>query len=447
MSDQFTYNQEELKSIAQDTVILAKKMGADEVSINISEAIGLSVNVRNANPEQSEYAHDNSLNIALSINKKNGNASTNDLTQASIKASIQAALDFAKHTSIDEYSGLPEKKDLASEFRNLELFHPWDISISKAIEFCQKYEALALTQDSRIKQAEGFQLSSSSSQTIYANSLDFVNSELFTYHNIACALIAEDKNGMQRDFWVEDSRLALSFDKFAKTAITAAKRTVRRLEPKKITTGNYPVIFENTIANGLISALVAAISGSALYRQTTFLPDSIGKLVMNRNINIYENPFILREMASKNCDNEGVAVKERQLINCGELQGYFLGSYSARKLKMKTTGNSGGHHNLEVVDVASNLSTDEIINSINKGFLITETLGHGINMVTGDYSVGACGFLIENGKIAHPVEEVTIAGNLKDMFINIKAISSDGKYRGGIKCGAILIEPMTVASN
>lgn len=444
-SKYFSYSADELKNLARETVKSALKQGADEATVNISEGIGLAVNVRAGAAEQSEYSHSKGLSISLAINKKNGSASSSDLTPAAISKAIRAALDFAKYTSSDEFSGLPEKKLLATKFQDLDLFHPWDLSMAQATEICTEYEALAIKQDKRIKQIEGFQLSSSIGQSVLANSLDFVTDEKSSHHNISCAVIASDEQGMQRDYWYTDSRLAIPTVQFKSTALKAVSRTLCRLSPRKFATGKFPVIFDESIAASLFRTLVQAVSGGNLYRKSSFLLDSIGKVVLPKQINIFEDPFIKQAIASKNCDAEGVAVNSRKWVDSGVLQGYFLSCYSGRKLKMPSTGNAGGAHNLEVLDNKFCGSQTDLIKSISNGILITETLGHGINMVTGDYSVGACGFAIQNGELQYPVEEITIAGNLNEMFLGIEGISSDGIYRGGIKCGSVLINSLTIA--
>lgn len=447
LSKNFSISLEQLTALAGETVAKALELGAHEVSVNLNEAIGLSVSVRGGNPEQAEYSHDKALTIALSVNHQNGSAGTSDLSKNAILETINAALNFAKYTSADEFSALPEKKYLAdvSKFHELDLFYPWELSMPEATAQCCKYEEYALKQDPRIIQSEGFQLSTSISQGVFANSLGLNFGLTSSYHNISGTLIGSAGEGMQRDGWYEESRKPLNEVQWQSVADIAVERTLRRLKPQRIPTGKMPVIFEANLASSIISLLVGAVSGSALYRKSTFLLDSLGTKVLPEFINIYEDPFVKQGFASKNCDGEGVAVSARKWIDKGVLQGYFLSSYSARKLNMQSTGNAGGAHNLLVSDNMFSGSTQELINKMGRGLLVTETMGHGVNMITGDYSVGAVGFWVEGGEIKYPVEEITIAGNLKSMFAGIGGVSSDQLTRSGITCGAILIDEMTIA--
>lgn len=451
MKTEFAYSLEQLQQLAEDTLLLAKRRGADEVTLQVSEHVGLNVNVRHGQAEQSEYAHDKHLSIGVRVNGSMGAASTSDLLSVSIEQTLNAALDFARYTSPDPFAGLPDKAWLATSFRNLEVFHPWALSMAQATEIAQECESKALAVDKRLSNSDGCSLSTGSGQGVLANSLGFNHGLRSSHHSLSCAVIAENDEGMQRDGWYEESREPILSKTLDDIAQESAMRTLRRLSPRRIATGKFPVIFDATVAPSLIHALVRSVSGGALYRQASFMLDSLGKKVLPDFLSIHEDPFIAKGLASKPYDDEGVSVMARDWINRGVLQGYFLSCYSARKLNMTSTGHAGGAHNLRVVDHRHQEKSDPMytlsamIKAVGKGLLVTELMGQGVNGITGDYSRGAVGFWIEQGEIAYPVEEVTIAGNVKTMLTQVEGMSSDTLLRGGIDCGALWISEMTVA--
>jgi PmbA protein len=335
---------------------------------------------------------------------------------------------------------------MAKDVPDLDLYHPWDLPVDQAIEIAKKCEAAARHVDARISNSEGAAVSTYEGMFAYANTHGFNNGYATSRHSLSCSVIADDGNdNMQRDYWYSTARSAQDLESADFVGRLAGERTVRRLGSKRIKTAQVPVLFEASLASGLISHLVSAISGGSLYRKSSFLLDSIGKQIMSPHITIQEDPFLLRGLASSPFDNEGVVTKPRVLVKDGVLQGYMLSSYSARKLGMASTGNAGGNHNLIVSH--GDLDFNGLLKTMGTGLLVTELLGHGINMVTGDYSRGAAGFWVENGVIVHPVEEITVAGNLQTMFQQIVAIGNDVLVQGSKQVGSILIENMTVAGD
>lgn len=454
MKTEFAYTIEQLQQLAEETVRAARAQGADEASVHLAEHIGLNVNVRHAQAEQSEYAHDKHLTLSVRLQGKMGTASTSDLLPKSIQTTLAAALDFARYTSPDPFAGLPDADWLAKDARELDVFHPWALSMAEATELAQKCEALALDYDPRLTNSDGCSLSTGMGQSVLAHSLGFNQGLRSSHHSLGCALIAENQAGMQRDGWYEDSREPLLGVMFDRVAQQSAERTLRRLSPRRVATGKFPVIFDASMTPSLIQALVRAVSGGALYRQASFMLDSLGKKVLPEFLTIQEDPFIMKGLASKPFDEEGVRVSQRDWIDRGVMSGYFLSSYSARKLGMKSTGHAGGAHNLRLIDHRQQnrqgapdpaYTQQALIKNIKQGMLVTELMGQGVNGLTGDYSRGAVGFWIENGEIAYPVEEVTIAGNLKTMFTQIEAMSSDTLTRGGMECGALWLNELTIA--
>jgi PmbA protein len=358
---------------------------------------------------------------------------------------VKAAVTIAKYTAEDEFAGLPEPELLARDVPDLDLYHPWELTADEAVELARACESAALAVDKRINNSEGGSVSTQESTFVYGNSLGFIGGYPTSRQGISCAVIAESDAGMQRDYWYTSARAQADLDTPEKVGRTAGERTLRRLDARKLKTTQVPVIFEAPIATGLIASFVSAVSGGNLYRKTSFLLDSIGKEIFAPLVQIRELPHLAKGLASAPFDNEGVATIDRDVVKNGAVQGYFLSSYSARKLGMASTGNAGGNHNLIVE--SGDLDLAGLLQKMATGLLVTELLGQGMNPVTGDYSRGAAGFWVENGVIQYPVEEITIAGNLKDMFKQIVAIGNDVLVRGSRQCGSILIEKMTVAGD
>jgi PmbA protein len=401
--------------------------------------------VRKGEIETIEYNKDKGASVTVYIGQRRGHASTSDLSDAALKSTVEKALTIARYTAEDDCAGLPDADQLAKSVPDLDLYHPWGLSVEEAAEMARSCEAAALAVDQRLTNSEGASVNSHASHFIYANSLGFCDGYASSRHGISVAVIGEDKGSMQRDYWYTSARSAAELESADSVGRIAGARTVRRLNGRKLDTRTCPVIFEAPIATGLIGSFVAAVSGGSLYRKSSFLLDSLGTQVSAPLVTIRELPFIPRGIGSSPFDSEGVACQERDVVKDGVLQGYFLSSYSARKLGMTTTGNAGGSHNLIVTP--GELGLDGLLQKMGSGLLVTELLGHGANMVTGDYSRGAAGFWVENGVLQYPVEEITIAGNLADMFKGILAIGKDVERRGSRQVGSILVDRMTVAGN
>lgn len=441
----FTYSIASLQQITQDILAQAKKAGATACEAEVSQGFGQDVSVRRGEVETIEYNRDKGLGVTVYFGQQRGHASTSDLSPAAIRDTVEAALSIARHTASDEFAGLPDEALLAKEIPDLGLYHPWDLSVEKAIELAQQCEEAAMRVDERITNSEGASVSTQESLFMYGNSLGFLAGYPSSRHSVSCAVIAGEGDGMQRDYWYESKRAAEDLGDIAAVGRLAGERTVRRLDGRKIDTTECPVLFEAPVAAGLIGHFVNAISGGSLYRKSSFLLDSLGKPVFSPLVQIRELPHLEKGLASSPFDNEGVATHDRDLVKDGVLQGYMLGSYSARKLGMTSTGNAGGNHNLIVESTGQDFA--QLLKQMGTGLVVTELLGHGINPVTGDYSRGAAGFWVENGVISHPVEEVTVAGNLAQMYRDIAAIGSDVLVQGSKQCGSILIGKMTVAGN
>ena len=444
-SSQFSYTRDQLASLSRLVIDHATANGATAADTEISEGFGQNVAVRKGEIETIEYNKDKGASVTVYIGQRRGHASTSDLSDAALKSTVEKALTIARYTAEDDCAGLADADQLAKSVPDLDLYHPWGLSVEEAAEMARSCEAAALAVDQRLTNSEGASVNSHASHFIYANSLGFCDGYASSRHGISVAVIGEDKGSMQRDYWYTSARSAAELESAESVGRIAGARTVRRLNGRKLDTRTCPVIFEAPIATGLIGSFVAAVSGGSLYRKSSFLLDSLGTQVFAPLVTIRELPFIPRGIGSSPFDSEGVACQERDVVKDGVLQGYFLSSYSARKLGMSTTGNAGGSHNLIVTP--GELGLDGLLQKMGSGLLVTELLGHGANMVTGDYSRGAAGFWVENGVIQYPVEEITIAGNLADMFKGILAIGQDVERRGSRQVGSILIDRMTVAGN
>jgi len=442
---QFSYTRDQLMALSRIVIEHAARQGATAADTEISEGFGQNVSVRQGEIETIEYNKDKGASVTVYIGQRRGHASTSDLSEAALKSTVEKALTIARFTAEDDCAGLPDADRLAKAAPDLDLYHPWGLSVEDAAELARSCEAAALAVDPRLTNSEGGAVNSHASHFIYANSLGFCDGYPSSRHGISVAVIGEDKGSMQRDYWYTSARNASELDSAEAVGRIAGARTVRRLNGRKLDTRTCPVVFEAPIATGLIGSFVAAVSGGNLYRKSSFLLDSLGQQVFAPLVTIRELPFIPRGLGSSPFDSEGVACQERDVVKDGVLQGYFLSSYSARKLGMSTTGNAGGSHNLIVTP--GELDLDGLLKKMGTGLLVTELLGHGANMVTGDYSRGAAGFWVENGVIQYPVEEITIAGNLAEMFKGILAIGKDVERRGSRQVGSILIDRMTVAGN
>lgn len=440
----FSYPISTLQQIARDILQYAQKGGASACEANVSDGFGQTVTVRQDAVETIEYNRDKGLSVTVYIGQKRGHASTSDFSPQAIGDTVAAALSIARYTADDNCAGLAEAELLAKNYPSLNLYYPWQISVEEAIELAKSCEQAAYAADKRITNSEGATISVSESQFIYANSLGFMGGYPLSRHSISCAVIAGQGDSKQRDYWYSVARDAADLETVQSIGQKAGKRSAARLGARKIDTCEVPVLFEAPVASGLIGHFASAVSGSNLYRKSSFLLDSIGQQVFAPDIQILEHPHLHKGLASGPFDDDGVATIDRNIVENGTVQGYFLGSYSARKLGMRTTGNAGGTHNL-IMQNAAPMSFDALLKKMGTGLLVTELLGHGINAVTGDYSRGASGFWVENGAISYPVEEITVAGNLKDMFRNIVAIGSDVIVRGSKQCGSILVDRMTVA--
>ncbi len=443
-SIRFSYPYSTLQQIARDILSYAKEGGATACESEVSDGFGQNVTVRRGEVETIEYNRDKGLAVTVYIGQKRGNASTSDFSPQAVRDTVSAALSIARYTAADDCAGLADMDLLASEFPDLELYFPWDLPVEQAIQIAQTCEAAAFAVDKRITNSEGGSVSLSESQFVYANSLGFMGGYPTSRHSISCAVIAGRDDSMQRDYWYSVARNAADLDQADSVGKKAGARSVARLGAKKIATCEVPVLFEAPIASSLIGHFVGAISGGSLYRKSSFLMDSVGKQVFAPDIQIQEKPHLKKGLASGAFDNEGVTTVDRKVVENGIVQGYFLGSYSARKLGLKTTGNAGGNHNL-IIDNGAPAPFSELLKKMGKGLLVTELLGQGVNSVTGDYSRGAAGYWVEGGEIQHAVEEITIAGNLKEMLPGICAMGNDILVQGSKQCGSLLIDRMTVA--
>jgi len=434
----------DLRDLAAFTLERAHALGATAADVEISTSVGQSVTVRLGEVETIEHNRDKGMGITVYLGQQRGNASTTDLSRAAIERTVKAALAIAKYTAADDCAGLADADRLARPpFADCDIYHPWGLSVDAAIKLCQQIEAAAFAVDKRINNSEGASVSTHESDFIYANSNGFIGGYPTTRHSISCTMIAATEQGMQRDYWYSVARAGDRLDSAESVGRKAGQRTVARLDARRVATGDFPVLFEAPVASGIIGAFVGAVSGSALYRKSSFLMDSIGCQVFSPLVTIHEDPFLPHGLASGPFDAEGVATVTRDVVKDGVVQGYFLASYSARKLGMQTTGNAGGNHNLIIPP--GELDFAGLLKKMGRGLMVTELMGQGVNNVTGDYSRGAAGFWVEGGEIAYPVEEITIAGNMKDMFKGITAVGNDVLSQGSKQVGSILIDRMAIA--
>ena len=432
-----------LREIVALAIETARRKGASASEAMLGRTAGLDVNVRMGEVETIEHTRDNSLGVTVYFENRKGSASSTDFSPSAVQETVEAACRIARHTAHDEYSGLADHERMAVDPPDLDLFHPWSISTDEAIAIALETETAARDHDARITNSDGASVSKQDGEFVYGNSHGFLEGYSSSRNSLSCAVIAEDASGMQRDYWYSTARDPAQLEAASQVGLTAARRTIRRLGAGKIETRTAPVIYEADVARGIIGHLVAAIRGPSLYRRASFLLDRLGERVMADHVRIHEQPHLHGALASAPFDGEGVATAPRDLVTGGVLQGYVLDSYSARKLGMATTGNAGGVHNLTVE--AGSRSLESLLAEMDTGLLVTELMGMGINIVTGDYSRGAAGFWVEGGELAYPVEEITIAGNLADMFLGIREIGADVDVRGAVRTGSLLIDRMTIA--
>jgi len=446
--DRFSNSADGLRNIARDMLAYARQRGASAAAADVSEGFGQAVTVRQGEVETIEYNRDKGLAITVYIGQQRGNASTSDFSPQAVRDTVDAALSIARYTAQDDCSGLPDADLLARDCPDLDLYHPWNLPVDDAIELAKQCERAALDADKRISNSEGATVNVHEAQFVHANSLGFIGGYPSSRHSLSCAVIAGKDDTMERDYWYSVARDANDLLDVEQVGRIAAQRTVRRLNARQLDTMQVPVLFEAPIASSLLGHFVGAVSGGSLYRKSSFLLDQLDQPVFAPHINIEDIPDICKGLASSPFDDEGVRVQTRRIIENGVLRGYFLGSYSARKLGLRTTGNAGGNHNL--VLRASGVQSGELdfaglLKQMGRGLLVTELLGSGVNAVTGDYSRGAAGFWVEDGEIRYPVQEITIAGNLKDMYRNIVAVGNDMLVQGSRQCGSVLVDGMTVA--
>ena len=439
----FSYTDASMRDIAQQLIDHARAGGATAAEVDVSEGFGQSVTVRRGEVETIEYNRDKGIGVTVYVGQRRGYASSSDFSLDAMRATVDAALSIARFTAEDDAAGLPDKSLLATEFRDLDLFPPWELPVEQAIDLARRCEDAAFGVSPDIRNSEGASVSAQQSQFISANSLGFMAGYASTRQYISCSVIAGEGDGMQREDWYASRRNAHDLPAPEAIGDYAARRALSRLGARRVKTTRVPVLFEAPLAIGLLGHFVQATSGGALYRKSSFLLDSLGKQIFPKHINISERPHLPGAMGSGMFDDDGVATRDREVVQGGVLNGYFLSTYSARKLGMETTGNAGGSHNL--ILQSGRKSLDELIRGIKRGLLVTELLGHGVNYVTGDYSRGAAGYWIENGEIAYPVQEITIAGNLRDMFMGIQEVGADALVRGSKQSGSVLIDRMRIA--
>lgn len=452
----FALTRAQFEQLAEDALAVAKQLGASDAGVEVSEGVGLSVSVRKGEIENVERNRDKSLGVTVYVGQRRGNASTSDFSRTALEQTVRAAHDIARFTAEDPAAGLPEVEDLAfgpAAALDLDLFHPWAIDAEQAVEIAQRCEAAALAVDRRITNSDGAGVSAQQSHFFAANSRGFRGGYASSRHSLSVAPIASlpGRNGddMQRDAWYSSMRMPQALAEPEAVGRYAAERALSRLGSRKIRTCEVPVLFESTVAAGLLGALVQATSGGALYRKSSFLVDSLGKHVLAAHLDLHEDPHILRGKGSAPFDDEGVVTRAREVVKGGVLQGYFLSSYSARKLGMRTTGHAGGSQNLTLTSrhTQPGDDLDAMLRKLHRGLFVIELMGQGVNYVTGDYSRGAAGFWVENGRIAHPVHEITIAGNLRDMLRHIVAVGADAYTVGSKTTGSMLLERMKIAGS
>ena len=437
----------ELQDIVNEALAQARQLGATQAEADVSLQKGLTTTVRLGEVETVEYQRDRGMGVTVYFGKRKGSASTADLSARAVAETVSKACDIARYTAEDECAGLADPEELARDIPDLDLDHPWEISPEQAVECARICEAAGRVVDSRITNSEGATVGSHRGVRVYGNSHGFLAGYPSTSHSVSCVLLAQAGDDMQRDYWYSSTRDAADLESAESIGRKAGERAVARLGARKISTRKSRVMFAPEVARGLIGHFLGAVRGSSQYRKSSFLLGAAGQQIFPSFVGLSERPHIRKGLGSSPFDGEGVATRDRQLVRDGVLDGYILGSYSARKLGLRTTGNAGGTHNLLVESKAGGMPIAALMRELGSGLLVTELMGQGVNGVTGDYSRGASGYWVENGELAYPVHEITIAGNLKDMYRNIAAIGSDVDTRGGVRVGSILISEMTIAGD
>lgn len=445
----FTHTQDQFKQIAQDVLRFARDKGATDAAVEVSEGGGLAISVRKGKVETIEQNRDKGIGVTVYIGQKRGNASTSDFSLKSLSDTVDAAYNIARFTAEDDCAGLPEAALLEMNPPDLKLFYPWTISAEEAIDLACRTEAAAFAVDKRITNSEGANVHAQQSHFIAANSRGFMGGYPSSRHTISVVPIAGRGAKMQRDHWYSSQRSAKKLASAEAIGRYAAERALARLNARTLDTRKCPVLFEAPLAAGLLGAFVQAVSGGALYRKSSFLLDSLGQQVFPAHVQVREEPHIVGGIGASPFDDEGVKTQQRDVVKNGVVQGYFLSCYSARKLGMQTTGNAGGSHQLSLTSTLTKRNDNfaAMLKKMGTGLLVTDLMGQGVNYVTGDYSRGASGYWVENGIIQYPVEEITIAGNMRDMLRQIVAVGADVLVRGSKQTGSILIENMTIAGN
>lgn len=437
--------EEDLKNRVADILAEARRAGASAAEVSVSEDVGLGVSVRMGELENIEFNHDRGFGITLYMGRRKGAASTSDSSPAAIRETVAAAAKIARYTQEDPCAGLADAELMPQTLPELDLYHPWDLEPAAAETLARTCEAAGLAHDARIGNSDGAEVSSQRLCRVYGNSHGFIGSYLATRHSMSCVLIARDDKGMQRDYWYTMARNASGMETAGEVGLHAARRTVARLSPRKVPTGSFPVLFNPQMAGGLVGHLLGAISGGALYRHASFLPDSLGTLVAADHLTLAEEPHLQGQIGSAGFDGDGVATRAKNFIENGVVANYVLSAYSGRKLGMPTTGNAGGVFNLTLK--GRTVAEADLLRELGTGLLVTDLMGQGVNPVTGDYSRGAAGFWVEGGQIAFPVDEITIAANLKSMLKDIVCVGDDLDVRGNIRTPSVLVRRMTIAGN
>jgi PmbA protein len=434
-----------LQDVAGFALEEARRQGASQYEVDVSLSQGLGTTVRLGEVDTIEYQRDRGLAVTVYFGKRKGSASTADLGREAVRATVEKACAIARYTAEDPYAGLLEPEYMARDIPDLDLDHPWGLAAEDAIEIARRCERAGRSIDPRITNSEGASVSSQRHTGVYGNSLGFLAGFSGTSHSLSCSLIAQESEHMQRDYWYSTARDPVELEDAESVGATAGKRAVARLGARKLSTRKAPVVFSPDMARGLYRHFIGAIRGPSQYRKASFLLNAAGEQVFPTFVQMHERPHIPKGLASAAFDDEGGATRDRDLIESGILQGYVLGSYSARRLGLKPTGNAGGVHNLIVQASGDSPGYDALLRRMGAGLFVTELMGQGVNGVTGDYSRGASGFWIEDGAVAYPVHEITIAGNLREIYRNIVAVGSDFDSRGSIRCGSVLIGEMTIA--
>ena len=434
-----------LQDVAGFALEEARRLGASQYEVDVSLSQGLGTTVRLGEVDTIEYQRDRGLAVTVYFGKRKGSASTADLGREAVRATVEKACAIARYTAEDPYAGLLEPEYMAREIPDLDLDHPWGLAAEEAIEIARRCERAGRSIDPRITNSEGASVSSQRHSGVYGNSLGFLAGFSGTSHSVSCSLIAQEAEQMHRDYWFTTARDPVELDDAESVGATAGRRALARLGARKLSTRKAPVVFSPDMARGLYRHFIGAIRGPSQYRKASFLLNAAGEQVFPTFLQMHERPHIPKGLASAAFDDEGGATRDRDLVESGILQGYVLGSYSARRLGLKPTGNAGGVHNLIVQASGDSPGYDALLRRMGSGLLVTELMGQGVNGVTGDYSRGASGFWIEDGAVAYPVHEITIAGNLRDIYRNIVAAGSDFDSRGSIRCGSVLVGEMTIA--